>query len=111
MGRTAGRTPVTPTTGDVWLADLGAETRRSVYVISDDRFHRLAERAVVAPVLESQPAARTPPWWIAHEDSVIAVERLSSISVDRLLERHGVAHYTTVRAVQRTIGWITGRDH
>lgn len=110
MGRVAGRTPLTPTTGDIWLADLGAETRRSVYVISDERFHRLAERAVVAPVLESRGAVRAPPWWIVHEDSVVAVERLTSIPIERLLERHGVARYTTVRAVQRTVGWITGRD-
>ena len=99
-----------PTTGDIWLADLGGETRRSVYVVSDDHFHRLAERAVVAPVLASPSTGRNPPWWIAHETSVVAVERLNSIPVERLLERHGTAQYTTVRAVQRTIGWLAGLD-
>lgn len=101
---------MTPTTGDIWLADLGAETRRSVYVVSDHRFHRLAERAVVAPVLPSRSAGRNPPWWIAHENLVVAVERLTSIPVERLLERHGTAQYTTVRAVQRTMGWLAGLD-
>jgi mRNA-degrading endonuclease toxin of MazEF toxin-antitoxin module len=102
---------MTPTTGDIWLADLGAETRRSVYVVSDDRFHRLAERVIVAAVLPSPASESSPPWWITHEDSVVALERLTSIPVERLLERHGTAHYTTVRAVQRAIGWLTGRDH
>lgn len=99
---------MTPTTGDIWLADIGAETRRSVYVVSDDRFHRLAERAIVAPVLPAGEPGRTPPWWITHDDSVIALERLSSIPVDRLLERHATVRHTTTRAVQRAVGWITG---
>jgi len=101
---------MTPSTGDIWLADIGAETRRSVYVISDDTFHRLAERAVVAPVLPAGEPRRTPPWWISHHDSVVALERLSSIPVDRLLERHGAGPHTTARAVQRAIGWLTGAN-
>lgn len=98
---------MTPTTGDVWLADVGAETRRSVYVVSDERFHRLAGRAIVAPVLPSR-GERNPPWWVAHDDSVVALERLSSIPADRLLEHQGTARSSTVQSVQRTIGWLTG---
>jgi mRNA-degrading endonuclease toxin of MazEF toxin-antitoxin module len=101
---------MTPTSGDIWLADVGAETRRTVYVISDDRFHRLAERAIVAPMLPTGTAGRTPPWWISHDDSVVALERLSSIPVDRLLERRGAVQHTTARTVQRAIGWLTGSD-
>jgi mRNA-degrading endonuclease toxin of MazEF toxin-antitoxin module len=99
---------MTPSSGDIWLADIGADTRRSVYVISDDRFHRLAERAIVAPVLPAGEAARTPPWWISHDDSVVALERVSSIPVDRLLERHGTVQHATARDVQRAISWLTG---
>jgi mRNA-degrading endonuclease toxin of MazEF toxin-antitoxin module len=101
---------MTPTTGDFWLADVGAATHRSVYVVSVERFHRLAERAVVAPVLPSHGEARNPPWWIAYENAVVALERLSSVPVDRLIEHHGTAPYSTVRAVQRAIGWLTGTD-
>lgn len=101
---------MTPATGDIWLADLGGETRRLVYVASDERFHRLAERAVVAPVLAAPSTGASPPWWINHEESIIAVERLSSVAVERLLERRGTMPYATVRAVQRTIGWLTGLD-
>ena len=98
------------TTGEIWLADVGAETRRPVIVVSEDRFHRLSERCIVAPVLASGHDERNPPWWIAHDDSVVAVDRLSSIPIERLLEHHGTARYVTVRAVQRTIGWLTGTD-
>lgn len=101
---------MTPTNGDIWLADLGAETRRSVFVISDERFHRLAERAIVAPVLASPATGHHPPWWIAHENSIVAVERLASVPVERLLERQGAAQHDTVRAVQRTAGRLIGRD-
>lgn len=101
---------MTPTTGDIWLADIGAETRRSVYVVSDDRLHRLAERAIVAPLLPADPADRSPPWWIAHEGSVVALERLSSIPIERLLERHGAVQHATARAVPRAIGWLTGTN-
>ena len=72
--------------------------------------HRLAERAVVAPVLASPSSGRNPSWWIAHDKSVVAVERLTSIPVERLLERHGAVQYATVRAMQRTIGWLAGLD-
>lgn len=108
MGRADGWPALTPTTGDIWLADLGAETRRLVYVLSDDRFQRLAERAVVAPMVPSGATDRTPPWWIAHEDAVVALERLSSIPVDRFLERRGIVSPATARTVQRAVGWITG---
>ena len=59
---------MSPTPGDVWLADVGAERRRPVYVASDEQFHPLAER-------------------------------------------QGTAQYSTARAVQRAIGWLTGTDH
>lgn len=100
-----------PTTGGIWLADLGAEVRRPVVVVSDERFHRLAGRALVAPVLATGPTHRNPPWWIPHEGSAVALERLTSIPAERLLEPRGTAPYSTVRAAQRAIGWLTGSDH
>jgi hypothetical protein len=62
-------------------------------------FHRLAERAEVAPMVPAGATDRTPPWWIGHEHSVVALERLSSIPLDRLLERRGVVPHTTALAV------------
>ena len=43
-----------------------------------------------------------------HDEPAVAVERLSSIPVDRLLERHGATQHATTRAVQRAVGWLTG---
>lgn len=101
---------MTPSSGEVWIADLGAEARRAVYVITDDRFHRLAERALVAPVIESRGTDRDPPWRVGHDGSAIAVDRLTSVPIDRLLERQGTASLATVRTVQRTVRLITGSE-
>ena len=101
---------MTASAGEIWLADVGGETRLFVYVVSDDRFHRLAERAVVAPLLPPGRPGRNPPWWIPHDGSVVAVERVASIPVERLLERRDAARFATVRAVQRVIGWLAGLD-
>jgi mRNA-degrading endonuclease toxin of MazEF toxin-antitoxin module len=72
--------------GEIWLADGGAETRHLVYVISDARFHRLAERVVVAPVNATGPAFPRP-WHVPLPDGRhVAVHQLGSIPAARLLE-------------------------
>jgi mRNA-degrading endonuclease toxin of MazEF toxin-antitoxin module len=76
---------LTAAAGEIWLADRGDETRRPVFVISDARFHRLAERAVVAPVLERMPPSPRP-WHIPIDDRAVAVNQLGTTNVDRLLE-------------------------
>ena len=40
---------MTPSAGDIFLADARDEQRRRVLVVSDARFHRATERAIVAP--------------------------------------------------------------
>ncbi|MFV0257442.1 MAG: type II toxin-antitoxin system PemK/MazF family toxin [Acidimicrobiales bacterium] len=99
---------MTPRSGEIWRADLGTETRQSVYVISEDRFHQLAERALVAPVLPVSGSGNSPPWWVSSDSSVVALERLSSIPVTRLLDRERVVPHATARAIQQAIGWLTG---
>lgn len=108
MGRAGGWRPVTPTIGEVWLADLGAERRQHVYVASDSRFHRLAERALVAPVLAPDSADPPPPWWIPLDGSFVAVERLASLPIERLLDHTTTAPHLTVRQVQRVIALVAG---
>jgi len=75
---------LTPSAGEIWLADRGDETRRLVFIISDARFHRLAERAVVAPVLERAPASPRP-WHILLGDGAVAVNQLATTPMARLL--------------------------
>ena len=63
--------------GEIWFADRGDDTRRLVFVISDARFHRLAERVVVAPVLDEVPASPRP-WHALVGDRAVAVNWLGT---------------------------------
>jgi len=94
--------------GEIWLADLGAEARRLVYIVSDARFHRLAERAVVAPVLdEFPPAAR--PWHVRRlGDRAVAVHQLGTVPIERLLEQVELPGPETLRQVRRAVHAIAG---
>jgi len=98
---------LTPAAGEVWLADRG-DTRRLVFVISDARFHRLAERAVVAPIFDHIPDSPRP-WHIRLEgERTVAVNQLDTMPTGRLLERvdsfPGESLRLARRAVRATIG-------
>lgn len=101
---------MTPTTGEIWLADLGTETRIAVYVASGEHVHRLADRAFVAPLVPPTPSGRLPPWRVEHGPLSVAVDRLTSVALDRLLERQGHASSATVRAVQHTVAQFVGLE-
>ena len=98
---------MSPLAGEVWLADRGDERRRLVFVISDDRFQRLAERAIVAPVLDQAPD-RPSPWLVPLDRRTIAVNHMATVPVDRLLERVGTAHSETLRQVRHAVRAIAG---
>jgi mRNA-degrading endonuclease toxin of MazEF toxin-antitoxin module len=98
---------LTAEAGEVWLADRGDEARRLVFVISDARFHRLAGRAVVAPVLARVPAAPRP-WHIAVGDRAVAVNQLGTVPLDRLLEFVERTGLDTLRQVRRAVREIAG---
>jgi mRNA-degrading endonuclease toxin of MazEF toxin-antitoxin module len=97
---------LTVVAGEFWLADRGEGSRRVVFVISDTRFHRLAERAVIAPVLDEMPAVPRP-WHVRLEGRAIAVNLVSTISTDRLLERVERAGFETLRRVRHALAQIT----
>lgn len=97
---------MSPSAGEIWLADRGDERRHLLYVISDARFHRLAERAVVAPVLDSIPAAPRP-WHIPFDGRAIAVNQLGTTAIDRLLERVDRGDLETLQRVRRAVQAIT----
>ncbi|MPY91987.1 MAG: hypothetical protein GEV08_02675 [Acidimicrobiia bacterium] len=102
-----GRSPLTAAAGDIWLADRGEEARRLVFVISDSRFHRLAERAIVAPVLLTAPVPPRP-WHIPlTENRAVAVNQLGTLAIDRLLERVEWAGAETLRQARRAVRAIT----
>jgi mRNA-degrading endonuclease toxin of MazEF toxin-antitoxin module len=97
--------------GEIWLAGRGDETRRRVLVISDDRFHRLGERAIVAPVLDEAPAVPRP-WHIQLGETtvagVVAVNLLVSLPIDRLLDRVDRADIGVLRRVRRAAHMLVG---
>ncbi len=93
---------MTVAAGEVWRADRGRKTRRLVYVISDARFHRLADRAVVAPVVDEVPAVKRP-WHVRVDQGEIAVNQLGTMPIDRLLERVDRAGLETLRQVRRAV--------
>ena len=97
---------MTATAGEIWLADRGDEERRLVFVISDVRFHRLAERAVVAPVL-ARPPVPAWPWHVAVGDHTVAVNQLGTIRTDRLLDLVDRSELDELRRVRHAVREIT----
>jgi mRNA-degrading endonuclease toxin of MazEF toxin-antitoxin module len=97
---------LTASAGEIWLAARGDETRRLVFIISDARFHRLAERAVIAPVLDEVPASPRP-WHIGLGDGAVAVNQLGTTPVARLLEQVDRVDFETLRQVRRAVREIT----
>jgi hypothetical protein len=72
---------LTPSPGEIWLADRGDEPRRFVFVISDARS-------------QASPKA-------------VAVNQFGTTPVDRLLERVDRAGFETLRQVRRAVREIT----
>jgi mRNA-degrading endonuclease toxin of MazEF toxin-antitoxin module len=95
-----------PAAGEIWLADSGEATRRLMYVVSDTRFHRLAERVVVAPLLDGLPAAPRP-WHVPVGDHAVSVNQLGSMTADRLLELVDRPGFETLRQVRAAVREIT----
>ena len=93
---------MTPDAGDIMLADLGEEERRQVLVLSSAKFHRLADRAIVAPVA----AARPFPWRITFGDDVFAVDLMTTISTDLLLEHAGRVPQEVTQRAQRAMRFM-----
>lgn len=93
--------------GDIWLAELGDEIRRAVFIVSDARFHQGSARAFVAPLLEMREDAVLRPWRLRHGRQVIALDFLRSVELTRLLERIDAVPVATIRRAQRLVRAIT----
>lgn len=99
---------MTPSAGEIWLADRGDEQRRPVFVVSDDRFQRLSGRVVIAPVLDEMPAVPRP-WHVTAPDGrAIAVNLIGTAPLERLLERVLTPGYEVLRAVRHAAHAIVG---
>lgn len=92
--------------GDVYLADLGLETRRHALVVSNRRFHQHSGRALVCPRMSVVPSERFP-WWIDAGDATFALDRLASLPLDRLLDRTDRLSADQFAVVRRALVAIT----
>ena len=92
---------MTPAAGDVYLADTRDEERRRVLVVSDTRFHRATGRAIVAPSIATVSADESP--WRPGVEERFAVDFLTTLPLERLLDAVGRVDATTLRRAQRAI--------
>jgi mRNA-degrading endonuclease toxin of MazEF toxin-antitoxin module len=92
---------VTPSAGDIWLADAGDERSRRVLIVSDARFHRATGRAIVAPSIDTIAADESP--WRPGVEERFAVDFLTTLPLGRLLEGVGRVDTATVRRAQRAV--------
>jgi mRNA-degrading endonuclease toxin of MazEF toxin-antitoxin module len=93
--------------GDIHLADLHEERRRRVLVISNERFHRVSGRVLVAPEIPGPPDEVPFPWRIQVDDAVYAVDMVRGLPVDRLLDRTDRAPADAMALVRRALLNIT----
>ncbi len=93
--------------GDIYLADLNEDRRLRVLVVSNERFHRLAGRVLVAPELALLPGDVTFPWRVTVDDTTFAVDLLRSVPAERLLERVDRAPAGVVKQVEQVLRHIT----
>jgi mRNA-degrading endonuclease toxin of MazEF toxin-antitoxin module len=73
--------------GDIWLADVGRETRQHVVVVSRRRFHDLSGRALIIPQIDQPSATTGSPWTASFNGATYRADHVRSIGIDRLLER------------------------
>ena len=92
---------MTPSAGDIFLADARDEQRRRVLVLSDARFHRATRRAIVAPSIATITADESP--WRPGVEERFGVDFLTTLPLDRLLEAVGRVDAATLRHAQRAI--------
>jgi mRNA-degrading endonuclease toxin of MazEF toxin-antitoxin module len=87
--------------GDIALADAHDERRRRVLVLSDTRFHRATGRAIVAPAIPTIAADESP--WRPGADERFAVDFVTTLPLDRLLEQVGRVDAETLRRAHRAL--------
>lgn len=93
--------------GDIHLADLRGGLRWAVLVVSNDRFHRMSDRVLVAPNIDVEDDELVPPWVVRVGADAFALDLLRSIPASRLLERIGRASSVDVQQARRAIRQIT----
>lgn len=92
---------MTPSAGDIFVADGRDEQRRRVLVLSDARFHRATGRAIVAPTIATIDSDVSP--WRPGTEERFGVDFLTTLPLERLLEAVGRVDAATLRRAQRAV--------
>lgn len=93
--------------GDIHLADLNDEIRRRVLIVSNDRFHAMSGRVLVAPEVPVEAGEVLFPWRVRIDETVYAVDLLRSLPTTRVLERTDRAPVAAMASVRRALLHIT----
>jgi mRNA-degrading endonuclease toxin of MazEF toxin-antitoxin module len=93
--------------GDIHLADLNDDVRRRVLIVSNERFHAISGRVLVAPEVLVEADEVLFPWRVRIDDAVYAVDLVRSLPTARLLERTDRAPVAAMASVRRAFLHIT----
>lgn len=89
--------------GDIYLADLGAETRLHAVVASNPQFGRLSGRVFVVPEIDAPSREDDYPWRITSGATTYAADRLKAVPHDRLLRKVGALDPATTNELTTTL--------
>ena len=92
---------MSPSAGDIYLADARDEVRRRVLVLSDSRFHHATGRAIVAPSIAVVAGDESP--WRVGDTERFAADFLTTVPLERLLEAVGRVDAATLRRAHRAV--------
>jgi hypothetical protein len=93
--------------GDIYIADLGDEQPRRGLVLSSAQFHSRSGRVLLAPERTGPPFGVEPPWHVAVDGDVFAIDLLLTVREENLLRQVGRAPYGAVAQARRALIAIT----
>lgn len=93
--------------GDVVVVDSRREQRRRAVVLSNARFHRLDERAMIVPEYLGPVPDQRPPWLVAVTDGLFAVNASLTVDQSYILETTGRSTAAELERVRRALWLIT----
>lgn len=93
--------------GDICVAELRDQRRRQVLVLSNERFHGMSGRVLVAPEIGVGDDEALDPWTIRVGGAGYAVGLMRSLPADRILDRVGRLSSADRSRAQRAVRFIT----
>ncbi len=105
-------TPPAPSRGDVWFADVPADKRRPVLVLTRDPMGRILESVICAPITSKVRAVSTEvsigPEAGLDRDSVVNLDNMMLLHRSLLLRHMGRASVDTMEAACEALAIAVG---